>query len=120
MPSLPTWRRIFDRLLLILQPVASPANEIGGEEHEGFLQVDSRFTAHFEMKQVEDMVALLYAGLNGLPAVVPLEPLGDLHGHRLRTQVNQGAMLERFASIEPLQSDIQSIGGVQQAQTGPS
>src|SRR5712691_244822 len=96
-----------------------PANEIGSEEHEGLLKVDGWFGADFEVMQVEDLLALLNASLNRLPAVVPLEPLGYMLGHGLRTKVKQGAMLERFARVEPLQSDIQSIGAVRQAQTRP-
>ena len=37
---------------------------------------------------------------DAIRSVVPLEPLGDLLGPRLRTEVKQGAMLECFASKE--------------------
>ena len=95
---------VLDRLAF--QPASSPANEIGREQDERLLQIDGRFGAHFEVVQVEDLLALLHARLNRLPAVVALEPVDDLLGHRLRPEVKQGAVLERFAGVEALQSDI--------------
>src|SRR5947199_10131176 len=102
-PSLRTWRRVCDRLLLAFQPASSPANEIRREQDEGLLKIDGRFGAHFEVVQGEDLLALFDAGLNRLPAVVLLEPLRQLLGYLLGTEVKQGAVLEGGARVEALE-----------------
>src|SRR5438128_4729044 len=95
---------VLDRLAF--QPASSPANEIGREQDERLLKIDGRFGAHFEVMQVEDLLALFNPGLNRLPAVVLLEPSRQLLGHWLRTEVKQGAVLEGVAGVEALESDI--------------
>ncbi len=84
----------------------SPANEIRREQDEGLLKIDGRFGTHFEVVQVEHLLALFNPGFNRLPAVVLLEPPRQMLCHRLRTEVKQGALLQGFPSVEALQSDI--------------
>ena len=87
-------------LRLAFQPVSRLANEIGREYDERLLKRDGRFGAHFEVVQGEDLLALFNPGKSRLPAVVLLEPPRQLLGHRLGTEVKQGAVLEGFAGVE--------------------
>src|SRR5258708_4133892 len=96
----------FDWLRLSFQPASSPANEIRCEQDERLLKSDGRFRAHFEVVQGEDLLALFNPGKSRLPAVVLLEPTRQLFCHRLGTEVKQGAVLEGFAGVEALESDI--------------
>src|SRR5260370_25100390 len=86
-------QRVCCRVLLGLQPVGSPANEIRSEQDERLLKSDGRFGTHFEMVQGEHLLALFNASLNRLPTVVLLEPPRQLLCHRVRTEMNQGTLL---------------------------
>ena len=99
-PSLRTFRAFSTGCAWACKKSRSPANEIRREQDEGLLQIDGRFGTHFEVVQGEHLLALFHPGLNRLPAVVLLEPLRQLLGHRLSTEVKQGALLQRFAGIE--------------------
>ena len=96
--ELPHVQRVCCRLPLGLQPVRSPANEIRREHDESLLKRDGRFRTHFEVVQVEHLLALFNASLNRLPAIVLLEPPQQMLRHRVRTDMKQGALLQGFSS----------------------
>src|SRR2546425_4755841 len=106
--ELPHVERVFDRLPLGLQPVRSPANEIRREQDERLLKSDGRFGTHFEMVQVEHLLTLFNPRLNRLPAIVLLEPLWQLLGHQVSTEMKQGALFQGFPSVEARQSDMKA------------
>jgi hypothetical protein len=62
--------------------------------------------------QVEDLFALFDASFDGLPAVVLSEPGGQVLGHRISAEVEQGAVLEGLAGVEAFQSHIQGVGAL--------
>ena len=59
---------------LVSQPMRGPADEVGGKRDEALLQIDRWLGADFDVVQVEDLFALLDAGLNRLSGIVLLEP----------------------------------------------
>ena len=102
---------VFDRVRLGLQPVRSPANEIGREQDERLLKIDSRFAPHFEVVQIEHLLALFNASLNRLPAIVLREPSRQMLCHQVSTEMKQGALLQGFPCVEALQSDMKAGRG---------
>src|SRR6266700_3221713 len=105
-PSLRTFRAFSAGCVWTSKKSRSPANAIRREHDESLLKSDGRFGTHFEVVQVEHLLALFHPGLNRLPAVVLLEPPRQLLGHPLSTEMKQGAVLEGVAGVEALESDI--------------
>src|SRR5450759_4697199 len=92
--ELPHVQRVCCLLPLGLQPLRSPSNEIGREYDERLLKSDGWFGTHFEVVQVEHLLALFNPSLNRLPAIVLLEPPRQMLRHWLRTEMKQGALLQ--------------------------
>lgn len=65
---------MFAWLGLFSQPMRSPTDKIGSEEHAAFLQIDGWLGAHLDLVQIENLFAFFDPGFDGLPAVVMVEP----------------------------------------------
>src|SRR5260370_36322532 len=88
-PSLRTFRVFSAGCAWSAKKSRSTANEIRREQDESLLKIDGRFGPHFEVVQVEPLLALFNPGKSSLPAVVLLEPTRQILRHRLRTEVKQ-------------------------------
>ena len=106
-------------LRLLAQPVKGPTNEVSGEEHTAFLEINRRFGANFDFVQVEDLFAFLDSCFNELPAVVMVEPGGQILSDQIRTVMEQGAVLKRGAGVKAFQGQIQRIRRKWQGTLGP-
>src|SRR5437588_652640 len=98
--QLPTFRAFSADCAWACKKSRSPSNEISREHDERLLKRDGRFATHFEVMQGEHLLALFNPGLNRLPAVVRLEPPRQMLRHRMSTEMNQGAVLQGFPSVE--------------------
>ena len=83
-----------------------PSDEVGSECDHTFLQVNGGFRAYLDSMQMEDTFAFLDSSLNGLPAIVVLEPLGQVLGDRVVAEVQQSTVLEFLSSVETLQANV--------------
>jgi len=89
--------------------VRRPADEIGGKKRHALLQKNSRFRAHLDAVEIENLFAFLDTRFNGLPAVVMVEPGWQILSDRVMAKVTQSAVLEGPASIEAFQGNIEWI-----------
>jgi len=55
---------------MLIDPGGCPADEVGGENGQGFLQINGWFGAHFQAVEIENLFSFLDARLDGLASVV--------------------------------------------------
>ena len=111
---------VFHRLRLCQHPVRRPTNEIGGEYHESFLQVNGWLGPHLDAMKIEDLFGFFDTGFNGLATVVVGIPGGQVLGDRVAAKMEQSAVLEFLASMKAFERNVERIGAVRKLEILPS
>ena len=78
---------VLGRFGLGLHPISRPTDEIGGKDHESFLKDNSRFGAHLDAVEIENLFGFLDPGFDGLAAIVMGESFRQVLCDRVAAKV---------------------------------
>ncbi len=83
---------------MLVDPEAGPADEIGSEQHAGFLEENGGGGADLEVMQEENLLVFLDPGFHRLAAVIEKEPILAVCGDGIRAEMEQNPWLGLFIS----------------------
>ena len=92
--------------LLLCEPKSGKAHEVGSKAGEVLLKQERLRRSDLEMVHLEDVLAFLDAGLNGLAAVVTMEPTIQIGGDIVITVVHKHGMAHGLAGLIASQGEI--------------